>query len=51
MKTLSAAFTALAVLGFAGAAAAQCASYSKPPVDQTAQTPVVIPPSTVAVGA
>ncbi len=47
MKVLSAAFTALIVLGFAGAAAAQCAGYSKRSVDQTAQTPIVIPPGSV----
>ncbi len=40
MKTLSAAFTALVVLGFAGAAAAQCASYSKA---QTAEAPIIVP--------
>lgn len=44
MKILSALFTALVVVGFAGAASAQCAGYSKRTVDQTAQTPVVIPP-------
>lgn len=41
MKALSALFSALVVLGFAGAAAAQCSGYTK--ADQTAQAaPVII---------
>ena len=41
MKLLSTALAALFALGFAGAASAQCASYSK--ADQTAQAPIVLP--------
>ncbi len=41
MKLLSALFSALVVLGFAGAASAQCAGYTK--ADQTAQAPVILP--------
>lgn len=40
MKALSALFTALTVFGFAGAAAAQCAGYTK--ADQTAEAPVIV---------
>lgn len=47
MKVLSAAFTAIVVLGFAGAASAQCAGYEKPAVDQTAESPIVLPQGSV----
>jgi len=42
MKTLTAAFTALALLGFAASASAQCAGYAKSAADQTAQAPIVV---------
>lgn len=47
MKTLSALATVLAVLGFTGAAFAQCASRTPQAPDQTAETPVVIPQQTI----
>jgi len=40
MKTLAALFVALVATGFAGAAAAQCASYGK---QQTAEAPIILP--------
>jgi hypothetical protein len=46
MKYLSAVLTAVALFGFAGAAAAQCASYSKQ--DQTAQNQTIILPEGTA---
>lgn len=41
MKTVSATLTALVVLGFAAAASAQCAGYSKSTTAQV-ETPVVV---------
>ncbi len=47
MKTLTAVVTALTVVAFGSTAYAQCMGTQKMPVDQTAEKPVVIPPSTV----
>jgi hypothetical protein len=44
MKLTTAFVTALTLLGFAGAASAECAGMHQPPVDQTAGTPVPIWP-------
>jgi hypothetical protein len=42
MKLLSALFTALVVVGFAGAASAQCAGYNTQ-AQQSAEAPIVLP--------
>ncbi len=46
MKTLATAATVLGLMAFAGAASAMCngADYAKP--DQTAETPILVPPTT-----
>lgn len=46
MKSLTALVAALGVLGFAGAAAANCPSGHMPTGEQTAETPIPILPET-----
>ena len=47
MKLLTTLAAALGLLGFAGAAQADCMGAHKPVTDQTAETPTVILPETV----
>lgn len=43
MKILSTLLSAIVVVGFAGAASAQCASYGKSTAQQTASAPYIAP--------
>lgn len=46
MKILATAATVLGLMAFAGAASAMCAGADKAKPDQTAETPIVYPPTT-----